>query len=85
MTDDLIERADAFRLSIDPTPDDVNEANWLIDRMTAAIEQQAARIADLEAVLESCWSNSQALSEDTWKFHTSLIGSIARAALKQEG
>ncbi|WP_288927252.1 hypothetical protein [uncultured Maritimibacter sp.] len=39
---DIVERADGFRLGVDPTPDDVNEANWLIDRMTAEIEHLRA-------------------------------------------
>ncbi|MAM60819.1 hypothetical protein [Maritimibacter sp. UBA3975] len=39
---DIVERADVFRLGVDPTPDDVNEANWIIDRMTAEIERLRA-------------------------------------------
>ena len=40
---DIVAKADGFRLGVDPTPDDVNEANWIIDRMTAEIEGLRAR------------------------------------------
>ena len=35
----------------------------------------------LRKALEACWRNSQALSVETYKFHTGLIGAISRAAL----
>jgi hypothetical protein len=48
MSDDLVKRADSFRLGASPTPDDVNEANWLIDRMSARIEELEAQIAAMD-------------------------------------
>ncbi len=40
--------ADGFRLGVDPTPDDVHTANWLIDRLSSMAQpvtpQEAARV-----------------------------------------
>ena len=44
----VLSEADGFRLGVDPTPDDVHTANWLIDRLSAlaqpVTQQEAARV-----------------------------------------
>jgi hypothetical protein len=42
MTDDLVKRADAFRLGSRPTDQQVDQANRLIDRMSSRIEELEA-------------------------------------------
>jgi hypothetical protein len=44
MTDDLVKRADAFRLGARPTDRQLDDANWLIDRMSSRIDQLDAEI-----------------------------------------
>jgi len=44
MTDDLVKRADAFRLGSRPTDQQVDETNWLIDRMSSRIEELETEI-----------------------------------------
>jgi len=48
MTDDLVKRADAFRLGSMPTDQQVDEANWLIDHMSSRIEELEAKVQELE-------------------------------------
>ena len=48
---------------------------------SGAIAAALDEIERLRNALEACWSNSQGLSSETFRFHTSLIGSIARAAM----
>jgi hypothetical protein len=45
MTDDLVKRADAFRLGSRPTDQQVDQANRLIDRMSSRIEKLEAKLA----------------------------------------
>jgi hypothetical protein len=48
MSDELVKRADAFRLGSRPTDQQVDEANWLIDRMSSRIEELEAKVQELE-------------------------------------
>jgi hypothetical protein len=48
MSDDLVKRADAFRLGSRPTDQQVDETNWLIDRMSSRIEELEAKVQELE-------------------------------------
>ena len=45
MTDDLVKRADAFRLGSRPTDQQVDQANRLIDRMSSRSEELEAKLA----------------------------------------
>jgi hypothetical protein len=48
MSDDLVKRADAFRLGARPTDRQLDDANWLIDRMSSRIEELEAKVQELE-------------------------------------
>ena len=45
---DLLKRADAFRLGARPTDQQVDQANFLIDRMSSRIEELEAKVQELE-------------------------------------
>lgn len=47
MSDDLRQMADGFRLGTAPSDDDVNRANWIIDRQSACIDEIEAERDDL--------------------------------------
>ena len=47
-------QADAFRLGSRPTDQQVDEANWLIDRMSSRVEELEAKLAKATAALERC-------------------------------
>mgnify|MGYP000355959454 CR=1 FL=1 len=47
MTDDLVKRADAFRLGASPTDDQVEEANRILDRMSSRIEELEAKLEEM--------------------------------------
>jgi hypothetical protein len=51
MTDDLVKESDGFRLGTRPKDDDVNRANWLIDRQSARIEALKAEATRLRTAL----------------------------------
>ena len=74
MTDDLVKRADAFRLGSRPTNQQVDEANWLIDRMSSRIEELEAEnkllsegvtIAHLRGAMDA-YANR---ADDIWEAH----------------
>lgn len=86
---DIVTRADGFRLGADPTPDDVNEANWLIDRLTAEVERLRAALTPFAFMGEETDT-----TQDAWEIRYRDrfcdwidFGDIetARAALTQEG
>ena len=52
MIDDLVKQSDAFRLVSGPTDEQVDEANWLIDRMSSRIEELEAEIVRLRSHLQ---------------------------------
>ena len=62
MSDDLVKRADAFRLGSRPTDQQVDQANWLLDRMSSRIDQldaenkllsEGATIAHLRGAMDA--------------------------------
>jgi hypothetical protein len=62
MTDDLVRQADAFRLVSEPTDQQVDQANWLLDRMSSRIEElefenkllsEGATIAHLRGAMDA--------------------------------
>jgi len=75
MTDDLVEMADGFRLGAKPTDEQVDAANWLIDRMTARIEALEAENARLRKALKFIAEESNSVDE-AW--------AIAKLALENE-
>jgi len=62
MSDDLVKRADAFRLGSRPTDQQVDQANLLIDRMSSRIEELEAKLAALTSaaikVHDSYWNST---------------------------
>jgi hypothetical protein len=52
MSNDLVKRADAFRLGSRPTDQQVDQANFLIDRMSSRIEELEAAIESAKYFLE---------------------------------
>ena len=52
MSDDLVKRADAFRLGARPTDRQLDDANWLIDRMSSRIEELEAKLDSALLALE---------------------------------
>jgi hypothetical protein len=53
MSDDLVKRSDAFRLRSRPTDEQVDEANWMIDRMSSRIEELEAQNELLQQMIAS--------------------------------
>jgi TolA-binding protein len=52
MSDDLVKRADAFRLGSRPTDQQVDQANRLIDHMSSRIDQLEAKLDSALLALE---------------------------------
>ena len=50
MTDCILKQADNFRLGSSPTDDDVNEANWIIDRLSAEVERLRAALPNIASL-----------------------------------
>jgi hypothetical protein len=71
MTDKLIEQSDGFRIGTKPSDDEIDRANWLIDRLSARILADAKVI---EAAKELAVSAHGTIHDDA---DTSLVEALA--------